>query len=71
MTHKDGKLTVAFNGLTYELEHWHYDTFRGADVRGVLPRMLFTFVLGPDGTVVELRQAGVSGDDLKLKRKTD
>jgi hypothetical protein len=71
VTHKDGKLTVDFNGLKYELEHWHFDTFRGTDSRGVFPKMLFTFVLGPDGSVVELRHTGIGGDELKLKLKAD
>ena len=62
-----GKLSLAFNGMTFDLEHWHYDTFRGTDRRGVLPRMLFTFVLGSDGKVAEIRSK-VFGDDMRLKR---
>jgi hypothetical protein len=60
-----------FNGLTFDLEHWHYDTFRGTDVRGVIPRQLFTFVLDANGRVAELRFNGVGGDDLRLKRKAE
>jgi hypothetical protein len=69
VTHADGKLTAAFNGLTFDLEHWHYDTFRGTDRKGVLPRSLITFPLGPDGAVAEARVGVFAGDELVLKRK--
>jgi CubicO group peptidase (beta-lactamase class C family) len=71
VTFKDDKLRTEFNGLTFDLEHWHYDTFRGTDVRGVIPRQLFTFVLDANGRVAELRFNGVGGDDLRLKRKAE
>ncbi|HEY2787242.1 MAG TPA: serine hydrolase [Fimbriiglobus sp.] len=71
VTHKDDKLQIRFNGLTFDLGHWHYDTFVGTDVRGVIPRSLFTFVLGADGNVSELQYGGIGGDELRLKRKAD
>jgi CubicO group peptidase (beta-lactamase class C family) len=64
------KLSLVFNGLTFDLDHWHYDTFRGTERRGVLPRMLFTFALGSDGKVAEIGSK-VFGDDIRLKRKVD
>lgn len=69
VTHADGKLTLAFNGWTFDLEHWHYDTFRGKERAGVLPGILFTFVLGGDGKPAELRTTLVAGDEFKFARK--
>lgn len=71
VTHRDGKLTIEFNGIKMTLDHWHYDTFVGADVRGVFPRSLFTFALDANGNVEELRYNGIGGDDLRLKRKAE
>ena len=67
-----GKLAAEFNGLTFDLEHWHYDTFRGtARNRGDFPRVLITFGLGADGKVAEVRPQILTGDDLRLKRLGD
>ena len=63
------KLTLAFNGLSFNLEHWHYDTFKAKDTRGVLPGILFTFVIGSDGAVVEVR-FNFAGE-IKLPKKAD
>lgn len=65
----DGKLTATFNGLAFDMEHWHYDTFRGKDQRGVFPPLLFTFVLGSDGRVSELKLPPIGGGELTFKRK--
>lgn len=48
-------LTGTFNGLTFDFEHWHFDTFKAKDQKGVLPGILFTFVVGADANVVEAR----------------
>jgi hypothetical protein len=65
----DGKLSLTFNGLAFDLEHWHYDTFRAKDKRGVFPPVLFTFDLGPDARVSELKLPPLGGGEMTFKRK--
>ncbi|MCY2968045.1 MAG: DUF3471 domain-containing protein, partial [Planctomycetota bacterium] len=45
------KLTLTFHGLTFDLEHWNYDTFRASERAGVLPKSLVTFSIGGTGAV--------------------
>jgi hypothetical protein len=67
VTESDGKLSAVFHGLAYDLEHWHYDTFRALDRRKRGPKTLITFSLGSDGKVAALK-ADVFGDTLDMKR---
>jgi CubicO group peptidase (beta-lactamase class C family) len=69
VTEADGKLTASFHTWTFTLDHWHYDTFRGTDTKGVLPPLLFTFVLGPDGRVSEVKPPAIGGAELTFKRQ--
>jgi CubicO group peptidase (beta-lactamase class C family) len=61
------KLSGTFNGYTFDLSHWHFDTFLAKDRKGVLPGIPVTFVLGSDGKVDEVRFQ-FSGD-MKLPKK--
>jgi CubicO group peptidase (beta-lactamase class C family) len=63
------KLTAAFNGWTFDLEHWHYDTFKAVDKKGVLPGLLLNFPIGADGKVSEVRFKLFLGDEITLERK--
>jgi CubicO group peptidase (beta-lactamase class C family) len=55
VTESDGRLTLAIDSLVSELEHVHYDVFRGARSQGSAPsefrntRIRFTH--GPDGKI--------------------
>jgi hypothetical protein len=55
VTADGNKLTGAFNGLSFDLEHWHFDTFIAKDRKGVRPGILLTFVLCFETNVVEVR----------------
>lgn len=61
------KLSGTFNGITFDLSHWHFDTFLAKDRKGVLPGILLTFVLGSDAKVDEVR-FNFSGE-IKLPKK--
>jgi CubicO group peptidase (beta-lactamase class C family) len=65
---KDGKLSAAFNGWTFDLEHWHHDTFRAADREKRVPKFLVTFTLGEDGNVAGLKSAPSDGEKVEMKR---
>jgi CubicO group peptidase (beta-lactamase class C family) len=69
VTFADGKLSATFNTWTFDVDHWHYDTFRAKDRTGVLPPLLFTFVLGADGKVAEVRWKLFTGEDMVMKRR--
>jgi len=64
----DGKLTATQHGLTYDLEHWHYDTFRAArqDKRG--DKVLVQFLLGKDGEVAGLTSEITEDESITMKR---
>lgn len=66
---KDGELSCEFNSFNMKLSHWHFDTFIGRDSKGVLPGILFTFVLNEEGKPTELRLK--FNEEIKLPRIGD
>jgi hypothetical protein len=66
--HVDGKLTLKILGQPFELEHWHYDTFRGKSTAGRPMAMLFTFGLNGEGRADMLRIPTGVGEDLRMMR---
>jgi CubicO group peptidase (beta-lactamase class C family) len=70
VTAKDGKLSAAFHGWTFDLEHWHYDTFRASDrAKRLEPRFLVRFALGADGKPAGLKAEMIPDETLDMKRK--
>ena len=71
VTAKDGKLSATFHGWTFDLEHWHYDTFRAADRDKRVPRFLVNFKLDAGGKVAGLNAKPIADEDetLDMKRK--
>lgn len=73
---RDGKLSVAFPhspGLTAELSHWQYDTFKATFKDPSVDPILVTFGLDAEGKVAEVRMkpasplGGYDYDDLLFK----
>src|SRR5262249_9180688 len=55
--------------LISDLEHWHYDTFRGTPRDRALEKVFVTFALNSRGEVQELKLTGAPGaGDLVLER---
>jgi CubicO group peptidase (beta-lactamase class C family) len=67
--HANDKLTLSFNGITMDCDHWHLDTFAGKDRAGNLPRILFTFEQSADGRVSGVRFEPLAGEELRFKRE--
>jgi CubicO group peptidase (beta-lactamase class C family) len=68
VTAKDGRLSATFHGWTFDLEHWHHDTFRATDREKRMPRFLFTFSVGDDGKVAGLKAAASDWEKVDMKR---
>jgi hypothetical protein len=69
VTEADGKLTATFNSFTFDVSHWHFDTFTFKDRKGILPGILGSFVLNKDGKVQEIWFE--LGGTIKLPRTGD
>jgi hypothetical protein len=67
VTAADGKLSAAFNGVIFDLEHWHFDTFRATDRNKRLAKFNVTFALNGAGKVSEAKTRLVA-EDLVFKR---
>jgi CubicO group peptidase (beta-lactamase class C family) len=64
--HEGGRLVLDFGpGRIADLEHWHYDTFRGTWRDPELGRTWVTFSLGRDGTVQALELTGYGEFELR------
>jgi hypothetical protein len=68
VTAKDGKLSATFHGWTFDLEHWHHDTFRATDRAKRMPKFLVTFSVGGDGKVAGLKAAASDWEKVDMKR---
>jgi CubicO group peptidase (beta-lactamase class C family) len=63
ITHADGKLTMDFTltpGMTGELTHWQYDTFRVAWRDRLIEPAYVTFALAADGSIDRINMRAVS-----------
>ena len=65
----DGRLSARFHGFTYDLEHWHHDTFRALDRDKRLARELWTFSLDDRGKVGAIKGTVFDGEAIDLKRQ--
>jgi hypothetical protein len=65
---EDGKLSATFHGWTFDLEHWHHDTFRATDREKRMPKFLFNFSVGDDGKVAGLKAAASDWEKVDMKR---
>jgi hypothetical protein len=63
IAHRDGRLTIDFKqtpGMTGELTHWQYDTFRAQWRDPLIEPAYVTFALGADGAVDRIGLRAVS-----------
>jgi CubicO group peptidase (beta-lactamase class C family) len=61
--HRDGRLTMDFKqtpGMTGELTHWQYDTFRASWRDSLIEPAYVTFALQPDGGIDRISMRAVS-----------
>lgn len=65
----DGKMTMQFNSLGFDCEHWHYDTFAATDRTGVLPKMLVTFDQTAEGTVGGVHFGSPAAGEYRFPKK--
>ncbi len=55
--YKDNTLKGKFNSFDFQLEHWHYEMFKGVDEKDAAPRdnrLMITFITNPRGDVDKL-----------------
>jgi CubicO group peptidase (beta-lactamase class C family) len=55
--------------FTFDLEHWHYDTFRGTSRDRAEGKRMVTFATDSKGRVSEVRLAEASDTDLVFRRR--
>jgi hypothetical protein len=65
---RDGRLSATFHGWTFDLEHWHHDTFRATDRERRTPKFLVTFSVGDDGKVAGLKATASDWEKVDMKR---
>jgi hypothetical protein len=65
---KHGRLSATFNAWTFDLEHWHYDTFRATDREKRINKFPVTFSVGDDGKVAGLKAAESDWEKVDMKR---
>ena len=65
---KDDKLTAKAFDRTFNLDHWHYDTFAATDPTHSMSRMLITFEQNAEGKVSGVKFAE-SDNDVQRFRK--
>jgi hypothetical protein len=70
ITHADSKLTAKFMGTTFDVQHWHYDTFRLYDVDKRFPKVLITFQQTNQGKIGSIAM-NVFGEEIDLPRLAD
>jgi hypothetical protein len=67
-----GKLVLQFGpSFVYDLEHWHYDTFRGKCRDRAIDKALVTFTLDAKGKVSRVQLQQDDDPDLIFKRAED
>ena len=70
ITAEGEKLTMTFNEWSFDLEHWHYNTFRASDRAKRLPKTMLSFALDDAGKVSELKTALLAGSDASTFKRT-
>jgi hypothetical protein len=64
------QLVAKFLGMTFDVQHWHYDTFRFADRQGRFAKFLMTFSTNPSGKIASA-QCNIFGEDYEMARTAD